>query len=110
MITRLYKNLLNSFNGLKIVLREKSFLLELILGVFLIPYVIISNIEFNHKLILIILYFLLLATEVMNTAVEKLADKFTKNFDNDIKNIKDLGSAAVFLIIVLLIITFVLTF
>ena len=71
---------------------------------------VLEHIEFNHKLLLLILYFLLLVSEILNTSIEKLADKFTKNFDNDIKNIKDLGSAAVFLILVLLIITFVLTF
>ena len=109
MITKLYKNLINSLNGLKIVIREKSFVMELILGVFLIPYIFLSKIEFNHKLFLLVLYFLLLATEIMNTAIEKLSDKFTKDFDNDIKNIKDLSSASVFIILITLIITFFLT-
>ena len=109
MIVKLYKNLINSLNGLKIVMTEKSFILELILGIFLIPYIIISNIEFDYKLLLLILYFVLLVTEILNTSIEKLADKFTKNFDNDIKNIKDLGSTAVFLILVILIVTFILT-
>ena len=109
MITKLYKNLINSLNGLKIVISEKSFLMELILGVFLIPYIFLSNIEFNHKLFLFVLYFLLLATEVINTAIEKLSDKITKNYDSDIKNIKDLSSASVFLILLILIITFFIT-
>ena len=109
MITKLYKNLINSLNGLKIVISEKSFVMELILGVFLIPYIFLSKIEFNHKLFLFVLYFLLLATEIMNTAIEKLSDKFTKDFDNDIKNIKDLSSASVFIVLITLIITFFLT-
>ncbi|WP_440680856.1 MULTISPECIES: diacylglycerol kinase [unclassified Candidatus Pelagibacter] len=109
MITKLYKNLINSLNGLKIVINEKSFLMELILGLFLIPYIFLSNIEFNHKLFLFVLYFLLLATEVINTAIEKLSDKITKNYDSDIKNIKDLSSASVFLILLILIITFFIT-
>ncbi|WP_075536265.1 diacylglycerol kinase [Candidatus Pelagibacter communis] len=109
MITKLYKNLINSLNGLKIVISEKSFVMELILGVFLIPYIFLSNIEFNYKLFLLVLYFLLLATEIMNTAIEKLSDKFTKDFDNDIKNIKDLSSASVFIVLITLILTFFLT-
>ena len=109
MITKLYKNLINSLNGLKIVISEKSFVMELILGVFLIPYIFLSNIDFNNKLFLLVLYFLLLATEIMNTAIEKLSDKFTKDFDNDIKNIKDLSSASVFIVLITLIITFFLT-
>ena len=109
MITKLYKNLINSLNGLKIVISEKSFVMELILGVFLIPYILLSNIDFNHKLFLLVLYFLLLAAEIMNTAIEKLSDKFTKDFDSDIKNIKDLSSASVFIVLITLIITFFLT-
>ena len=110
MIKKIYKNFINSLNGLKIVINEKSFVMELILGVFLLPYVLISNIDFNHKLLLLVLYFILLATEIINTAIEKLSDKFTKDFDNDIKSIKDLASAAVFLTLIILIVTFILTF
>ena len=109
MIKKLFNNLINSINGLKIVIKESSFILELVLGFFLIPYIFLSNIEFNHKLFLLVLYFLLLATEIMNTAIEKLSDKFTKDFDNDIKNIKDLSSASVFIVLITLIITFFLT-
>ena len=110
MIKKIYKNFINSLNGLKIVINEKSFVMELILGVFLLPYVLISNIDFNHKLLLLVLYFMLLAIEIINTAIEKLSDKFTKDFDNDIKSIKDLASAAVFLTLIILIVTFILTF
>ena len=110
MIKKIYKNFINSLNGLKIVINEKSFVMELILGVFLLPYVLISNIDFNHKLLLLVLYFILLAIEIINTAIEKLSDKFTKDFDNDIKSIKDLASAAVFLTLIILIVTFILTF
>ena len=110
MIKKIYENLINSLNGLKIVINEKSFVMELILGVFLLPYLLISNIDFNHKLLLLVLYFMLLAIEIINTAIEKLSDKFTKDFDNDIKSIKDLASAAVFLTLIILIVTFILTF
>ena len=110
MIKKIYKNFINSLNGLKIVINEKSFVMELILGVFLLPYVLISNIDFNHKLLLLVIYLLLLAIEIINTAIEKLSDKFTKDFDNDIKSIKDLASAAVFLTLIILIVTFILTF
>ena len=110
MIKKIYKNFINSLNGLKIAINEKSFVMELILGVFLLPYVLISNIDFNHKLLLLVIYFILLAIEIINTAIEKLSDKFTKDFDNDIKSIKDLASAAVFLTLIILIVTFILTF
>ena len=110
MVKKLYNNLINSLNGLKIVLKENSFILELLLGVFLIPYIFLSNINFNYKIILSVLYFLLLAFEIMNTAIEKLCDKVTTDIDPDIKKIKDLSSAAVFLVLTLLVIIFLVTF
>ena len=110
MVKKLYNNLINSLNGLKIVSKENSFILELVLGVFLIPYIFLSNIDFNYKIILSVLYFLLLAFEIMNTAVEKLCDRVTTDIDSEIKKIKDLSSAAVFLVLTLLVIIFLVTF
>ena len=109
MNKNLFNNLLNSLNGLKIVFKEYSFILELILGIFFIPYIFLSNIDFTHKVILFVLYFLLLAFEILNTSIEKLCDKITKEHDLDIKNIKDLSSAAVFLILLILVVTFFIT-
>ena len=110
MIKKLYRNLINSLNGLKIVSKENSFILELVLGVFLIPYIFFSTIDLNYKIILSIMYFLLLAFEIMNTAVEKLCDRITTDLDPEIKKIKDLSSAAVFLVLTLLVIIFLVTF
>ena len=110
MIKKLYSNLINSLNGLKIVSKENSFILELVLGFFLIPYIFLSNIDLYYKIILSVLYFLLLAFEIMNTAIEKLCDKVTTDIDPDIKKIKDLSSAAVFLVLTLLVIIFLVTF
>ena len=110
MIKKLYSNLINSLNGLKIVSKENSFILELLLGVFLIPYIFLSNIDLNYKIILSVLYFLLLAFEIMNTAVEKLCDRVTTDLDLEIKKIKDLSSAAVFIVLLILIITFLISF
>ena len=110
MIKKLFNNLINSINGLKIVIKESSFILELVLGFFLIPYIFLSNIDFNYKIILSVLYFLLLAFEIMNTAIEKLCDRITTDLDPKIKNIKDLSSAAVFVVLLIFIITFLASF
>ena len=110
MIKKLYSNLINSLNGLKIVSKENSFILELVLGFFLIPYIFLSNIDLYYKIILSVLYFLLLAFEIMNTAVEKLCDRVTTDLDPEIKKIKDLSSAAVFVVLLILIITFLASF
>ena len=102
-IKKLYSNFLNSINGLKVSLNENSFILEIIGGIFLIPFLLIAEIEFLFKILIVIIYFLLLAFELINTSIEKLSDKVNKKFDLDIKIIKDISSAAVFLVLIILI-------
>ena len=106
---KIFLNLINSINGLKITLTQHSFIAEILGGFVLIPYLIITDLNNIFKLIIIILYFLLLAFELLNTAIEKLSDKITKNFDEDIKKIKDISSASVFVMLSLLIVSLILT-
>ena len=97
-------------NGLKIVIKENSFILELIGGIFLILYLFITDISTLFKLLILSVYFLLLAFEIFNTSIEKLCDKITKETDKDIKIIKDLSSASVFVVLFILIILIISTF
>jgi len=106
---KIFLNLINSINGLKITLTQHSFIAEILGGFILIPYLIIADLNNIFKLIIIITYFLLLAFELLNTAIEKLSDKVTKKFDEDIKKIKDISSASVFVILSLLIVLLILT-
>ena len=106
---KIFTNLINSINGLKVSLKENSFVLEIIGGFILIPYLIVSDLNNIFKLIIVSIYFLLLAFELINTAIEKLSDKISKKYDPDIKKIKDISSAAVFLILILLLISLILT-
>ena len=110
MINKLYRNFLNSLNGLKVVFNENSFILELIGGIFIIPYLIFLNSSLFLKLLILTVYFLLLAFEILNTSIEKLGDKITKEIDEDIKRIKDLASAAVFVVLLILISLILFTF
>ena len=110
MIKKLYGNLINSLNGLKIVIKENSFILELIGGILLILYLFITDISTLFKLLILSVYFLLLAFEIFNTSIEKLCDKITKETDKDIKIIKDLSSASVFVVLFILIILIISTF
>ena len=107
---KLYNNFINSINGIKIALKENSFVLELIGGIFLLPYLFFLDVSLLLKMLILTVYFLLLAFEILNTSVEKLSDKITKEIDPDIKNIKDLASAAVFVVLLILIILIAFTF
>ena len=107
---KLYNNFINSINGIKMALKENSFVLELIGGIFLLPYLFFLDVSLLLKMLILAVYFLLLAFEILNTSIEKLSDKITKEIDPDIKNIKDLASAAVFVVLLILIILIVFTF
>ena len=107
---KLYNNFINSINGIKIALKENSFVLELIGGIFLLPYLFFLDASLLLKMLILSVYFLLLAFEILNTSIEKLSDKITKEIDPDIKNIKDLASAAVFVVLLILIILIAFTF
>ena len=107
---KFYLNFLNSVNGFKELIKEHSFVAELLGGLVLFPYLFLSNIDVVNKLIIFSVYFLLLAFEIINTAIEKLSDKITSKFDNDIKIIKDLSSCSVFLILILLILLIIFSY
>jgi|TARA_B110000444_G_scaffold260735_1_gene309000 diacylglycerol kinase (ATP) len=109
-MNKFYNNLINSINGLKFVLKEHSFIAELVGGVILIPYLFFIEFSILFKIAIISIYILLLAFEIMNTAIEKLCDKITKEIDSDIKIIKDLASASVFILLILLVIMILFTF
>jgi len=109
-VKKIFSNLLNSVNGLKIAFKEHSFIMEIIVGIILIPFLIIAEIENIYKILIIMTYFILLAFELINTSIEKISDKITKNFDLEIKQIKDLSSSAVFIIFLLLIILLIVPF
>ena len=110
MIKKLYKNYINSLNGLKIAFKENSFILELIGGIFLIPYLFFLDHSLFLKSLILTVYFLLLAFEILNTSIERLSDKVTKEIDEDIRKIKDLASASVFVILIVLVVLIIFTF
>jgi diacylglycerol kinase (ATP) len=109
-IKKLFSNLINSVNGLRVVFKEHSFILEIIGGIALIPFLIITEIEIINKILITSVYFILLAFELINTAIEKLSNKITRDYDIEIKEIKDLSSSAVFVILLLLFIVLIITF
>ena len=102
MIKKLFSNFKNSISGLKVACKENSFILELTLGIFLIPYLAFLDVEILLKLLILVTYIFLLSLEIINTAIEILCNKITKEYNTDIKKIKDLGSAAVFIVLIIL--------
>ncbi|NDV91251.1 diacylglycerol kinase [Alteromonas sp. 345S023] len=71
----------------------------------LIPLALYLEVENTEKLWLIFSLVLILITELLNTAIEKLADHVTTDIHLLIGKAKDIGSAAVFVSILLAMLT-----
>ena len=99
---RLYYATINSFRGLaygvvsEAALREEAilFVAGVILGLFLAP-------SAAWYVAMVGTLLVLLAVEFLNTAIEKLADYITLERRVEIRRIKDFGSAAVFCLLCL---------
>lgn len=91
-----YKSLLYSIKGLFWMLKsERNFQLEvlaLVINLFLIVYL---KLNFTDAALIFIVCFLVLVTEIINTAIEKICDFMEPNFNEKIGLIKDLAAGSV---------------
>ena len=93
---RLYRAAINTWNGLRFATAsEQAIREELVLLVLSIPVSLFIGVTLERRLQLVIVILLMLAVELLNTAVEKLADRLTMEHDPQIGRVKDMGSAAV---------------
>jgi diacylglycerol kinase (ATP) len=93
---RLLKATINSWRGLRhAASSEMAFRQELAALVAAVPMAFLVTGEAWKRLALIGVVVFLLIVELLNTAVEKLADRVTMARETQIGQIKDMGSAAV---------------
>ena len=93
---RLLRATVNSWKGLLAATRsEEAFRQELIALIIAVPLAFLVTGETWKRLALIGVVLLLLLVEMLNTAIEKLADRLTTEHDLQIGRVKDMGSAAV---------------
>ena len=96
-VKRLFSATINSLRGLGYGLKSEAALREevgllaagVVLGLFVAPSV-------GWYVIMVGSLLIVVATEFLNTAIEKLADYVTRERHVEIRRIKDFGSAAVF--------------
>ena len=81
---------------------EASFRLEAMLAVVLIPLGLWLGHGALEKLVLVGPAFLVLAAELLNSAIEAVVDMVSPEFSELAGRAKDMGSAAVFLLLLLL--------
>jgi diacylglycerol kinase (ATP) len=86
----------NSWNGLIAATRsEAAFRQELVALLFAVPLAFVIALDTWKRVALIAAVLLLVVVELLNTAIEKLADHVTPARHPGIGRIKDMGSAAV---------------
>jgi diacylglycerol kinase (ATP) len=95
-LLRFWRATINSRNGLAFAVRsEQAIREELIALVIALPLAWLIGKTMMRSVELVAVVLLVLVTELLNTAIEKLADRLTTAHDPQIGRVKDLGSAAV---------------
>jgi len=90
-----------SLQGLRAGWGEKAFRMEALLALVLLPAACWLARDWREWALLILPVFLVLITELLNSAIEAAIDRFGPEWHLLSKKAKDMGSAAVFLALVL---------
>ncbi len=108
---RLLSAVINSCRGFRAAVRsEEAFRQELVVLAVAVPVAFFLTQESWKRLALIGSLVVLLVVELLNTAIEKLADRVSREQEIHIGKVKDMGSAAVGLTILLAAVTWFLAF
>jgi diacylglycerol kinase (ATP) len=99
---RILRATANTWNGLKAAIRtEAAFRQEIAVLLVAIPLAFVIGQTAWTRLLLIGAVVFVMVVELLNTAIEKLADRVSREIDVQIGTVKDLGSAAVGLALLL---------
>lgn len=88
-----------AFDGLMVLLKEAAFRHELIFLCATVLLFIFTGASVADYLTMLVLWFVLVAFEAINTAIEYIVDKLSPEISDFAKKVKDLGSLAVFFMI-----------
>jgi diacylglycerol kinase (ATP) len=93
---RFWRATINTCNGLAFAIRsEQAIREELIALILALPMAWLIGSTNMRRVELVAVIVLVLVVELLNTAIEKLADRLTRDHDPQIGRVKDMGSAAV---------------
>jgi diacylglycerol kinase (ATP) len=94
-VQRLLRATINTVNGLRAAMGEAAFRQEVAALVVAVPLAFLIATGVWTRLVLIGVVLAAMIVELLNTAIEKLADRITREHDPVIGAVKDMGSAAV---------------
>lgn len=107
----LLQTMKNSINGLVSYAKEGKSIIIYILGVIFETIMgFVYNINGLEWILIICILGIILAVELLNTAIENVCDAITKDYNNYIKVAKDCGSAATFIVTLVAIILNIIIF
>ena len=93
---RLWRATINTRNGLVFAIRsEQAVREELVALLISLPLAWVIGTSAMRRIELVAAVVMVLVVELLNTAIEKLADRLTTDHDPQIGRVKDMGSAAV---------------
>ncbi|HEY0327927.1 MAG TPA: diacylglycerol kinase [Rhodopseudomonas sp.] len=93
---RFWRATINTKNGLAFAIRSEAAIREELIALALaVPLAFLVGSSAMRRVELIAVVVLVLVVELLNTAIEKLADRLTTEHDLQIGRVKDMGSAAV---------------
>lgn len=93
---RAWRATVNSWNGLAFAVRSEQAIREELAALILsVPLAWLIGTTPARRVEMVAVILLLLVVELLNTAIEKLADRLTTDHDPQIGRVKDMGSAAV---------------
>lgn len=108
-LVRLWHAFGYSVDGLKAACAESAFRQELVVAAILGPVALLLPLPFLHKGILLAALFLVLITELLNSAIEAVVDRISFEDHELAKRAKDMGSAAVLLSLITCVVLWLFT-
>ena len=104
-LVRIWRAFFYSMAGFSAALKyEHAFRQELFLALVLLPFAVFLPLSVGEKALLISALLLVLVVELLNSAIEAVVDRISLDNHDLSKRAKDLGSAAVFLSCVIVIV------
>ena len=101
-VKRLWRATINSWHGLVAATQsEQAFREELVALAIGVPLAFVLTADVGKRFALIGTLVFILIVELLNTAIEKLSDRITLDHDPALKRIKDMGSSAILLSLLL---------
>ena len=99
-VARIFRAFFYSMAGIKSAWQhEAAFRQDMMLGIVLVPLSLWLPLDTTMKVLLNVIWLLLLVTELLNSAIEAIVDMTSPGYHELAKRAKDMGSAAVFMML-----------